>query len=240
MNYNVGDTLFTDGAHKGRTVKEIEIIDPEYIKCFTREYPERPESKAYLMLLTARAWLNKPVLIPDNLIVDAMIFSHELAPTMEHIKDRNQPNKDKWVKDITDGRIGEWIAHYILSDIYSCITIPDQKIYAKKTWKPNLVDVETGQEFSVHTQNTKSKRDNGESWTFAVTDPLVKNEADPKTKICFILIDRSEQIGQLRAIVNIDTLHKKNLFKPPAAVHLIPHKKCIYFKDLEDLDRCEL
>ena len=234
MNYNIGDTPFTAGIHKGTPIKEIAQSTFQYLRRYLAFDSDCPEYEAIEAVVKGYAWINRPIEISDELILDSMRFAGILAPTLTHLQ-----NLNKIEQDIVDGRIAEWVTKYILSDIYGNITPPDETVYVTdKQWKPNLVCITTGQEFSVHSQNTKSAKNNGESWVFSIHDPEFKGLCDPKRKECFVLIDLGEKIAKLRVLINIGTIHAKHLFKDLQKLGY--HKKCVYYKDIEEADKCEL
>jgi hypothetical protein len=53
-----------------------------------------------------------------------------------------------------------------------------------------------------------------------------------------VLIDLGEKIAKLRTIINIGTIHTKHLFKDLQKLGY--DKKCVYYKDIEDINKCEI
>jgi hypothetical protein len=235
MSYNIGDITFTMGVHQGRRIREIAYIDFNYLRQYLAFNENCPEHDAVKSIIKGWLWIDRPIEISDELVLDAMRFAGVLAPTVTHYK-----NLDKIDRDIAEGRIAEWIAYYVFSDIYGDVTPPDKTVYEKKHWKPNLTCISTGQPFSVHSQNTISAKNNIESWIFSTHDPEYKGECDLKTKECFILLDCGQRIAKVRAITNLGTLHEKKMFSDPVNLGYRKDKQCIKYKDIEECDKCEL
>jgi hypothetical protein len=236
MNFNFGDVLLTEGKYRGVSVKEMYLAHPDLLQEYLTSYPNNEAHDAIDAIIKGCLCIDRPVMLPEQLITDATLFAEALAKTMGHID-----NRDKLVEDLSDGRIGEWVIVHSLSDIYKGITEPDPNIYVtNKRWKPNLIDEATGQEFSVHSQSIASATHYKESWTFSTKDPQFKGLCDPKTKVCCVLVDQEQRIAKVRAIVNLGTLHEKKLFKYPMKPAFYKIKRCVYYSDLEEIDRCEL
>lgn len=155
---------------------------------------------------------------------------------------RNQFDVEKICKDIRNGKIGEEGVWENISKLYPALTQPDHAIYSKKnkSWDPDLKDLESGVRIGVKSQDYDSALNFGESWVFQFgnggkydCDSGVFKESDPNYYIAFVALNVPKRRGEIRALVKIQWLHSKKLFKEMQKQSLRGNKLAVYYDDLE-------
>lgn len=172
--------------------------------------------------------------------IDQCVKFSEEIDTSRYVS-RNQQDSDKRKKDQVVGKLGEIATYQVLKDKYPSLSPPDFKIYAikDKSWDFDL----KGDSINLHckSQDTKSSKKFGESWTFQRGDDLRKNydkevfeRKTPNQYVSFIVVDLANSSATIKAIVDLDFLFKKDLFKKPILAKLRDsNKSVVYFHDMK-------
>ena len=153
---------------------------------------------------------------------------------------RNQSNLNKIKKDIIIGKLGEELAYLHLFDQFPHITKPDYTIYSAsgKSWEPDLkTDILN---IAVKSQDVMSGIYYGVSWIFQFNNnknydcdkEIFKNKSKNQY-VVLTSIDLRKEVGEIKAIVNVNWMHEKNLFKEPEVKILKGNKLAVYFEDME-------
>lgn len=184
-------------------------------------------------------------LITDEIFQKCSDFaSASVGTSTDKYARRNQFNAGKIVKDIRNGKLGEEGVYSKLITQFPKMTAPDHKIYSKKdkSWDPDLKDGESNLRFAVKSQDVDSSIAYGESWVFQFgrggnfdCDTGVFKKIDPDHYVAFVALNTPKRTGAIRAIVRIQWLHEKELFKPMKLKHLQNNKLAVYYEDLEKL-----
>ena len=156
---------------------------------------------------------------------------------------RNQFNPEKIKNDIKTGKLGEEVVYNKLSELYPNLTKPDYTIYAKKdkSWDPDLKDAASKLRFGVKTQDLKSELAYGCSWVFQCRmgakydcdTGVFGKDIDPNHYVCFVSLNAPKRFGVIKAIVKIQWLHDKKMFKEMRQEYLRGNKVAVYYEDLE-------
>lgn len=155
---------------------------------------------------------------------------------------RNQFDGEKIVKDIRNGKVGEEAVYEKVSALYPDLSLPDHQIYAKKdkSWSPDLIALASGIHVAVKSQDIESAINFGESWVFQYgnggkydCDIGVFKTTDPNHYVAFVGLNVPKRNGQIRAIVKVQWLHDKKLFKEMKKQSLRGNKVAVYYEDLE-------
>ncbi len=155
---------------------------------------------------------------------------------------RQQYDVEKIVKDIRNGKIGEEGVHQLLLENYPDLSPPDHQIYAKKdkSWAPDLKDQASGIRVAVKSQDIESALAFGESWVFQFgnggkydCDTGVFKETDPNHYVAFVALNVPKRTGTIKALVKVQWLHDKKLFKEMKKESLRGNKMAVYLEDLE-------
>ena len=155
---------------------------------------------------------------------------------------RNQFNIAKIAKDIRNGKIAEEYVYQNISPFYADLTAPDYQIYAakNKSWDPDLKSEATKLNLAVKSQDIESALAYGESWVFQFNnggnydcDKGIFKEKNPNHYVAFVALNVAKKTGSLRAVVKVDWLHQKHLFKEMKKKTLRGNKVAVYFEDLE-------
>jgi len=155
---------------------------------------------------------------------------------------RQQFDVEKIMKDIKIGKIGEEGVYEKVSILYPELSKPDHQIYSKKdkSWSPDLIDSESGLHLAVKSQGIESALAFEDSWVFQYNDGKnydcdkgVFKEVNDKHYVAFTSINVPKRIGEIRAIVKIQWLHDKKLFKEMKKQSLRGNKVAVYMDDLE-------
>lgn len=155
---------------------------------------------------------------------------------------RNQSDPYKIAKDIRNGKIAEEMVYQKVSDEYPELSKPDFNIYDKKnkSWDPDLKDTESKLRIAVKSQDIESALHFGESWVFQFGNGgkydcdtgIFGKEIDPNHYVSFVLLNVAKRVGSLRAIVKVQWLHDKKLFKAMQKQSLQGNKVAVYYEDL--------
>ncbi len=158
---------------------------------------------------------------------------------------RNQFNVAKITNDIRNGKIGEEIVYKHLSLKFPYLNPPDHKIYPKsgKSWEADLIDPINHLEIAVKAQDLASAQEYGESWVFQNkvgskydVDKAIFNEKNENHYVAFVSLNIKEKTAQIKAIIKVQWLHDKNLFKEMKKEKLKNNKVAIYFDDLKSFE----
>lgn len=156
---------------------------------------------------------------------------------------RGQMNASKIRNDIRNGKIGEEGVWEKISKLYPTLSKPDHNIYDKKekNWEPDLKDVDSGIRVAVKTQDYQSELDFSRSWVFQFggggkfdcDTGIFGKQLDANHYVSFVSINVPKRIGELRAVVKVQWLHDKKLFKEMKNPNLRGNKVAVYYEDLE-------
>lgn len=178
----------------------------------------------------------------DNLIKCMAFAKSSVNTSSDKYASRNQFDIDKIIRDIRNGKVGEEGAYEKILAIYPELSKPDYQIYAKKdkSWSPDLTDSASGVHIGVKSQDRESADHFGESWVFQYgnggkydCDTGVFKTTDPNHYVAFIALNVPKKVGNVRAIVKVQWLHDKKLFKEMKKASLRGNKVAVYFSDLE-------
>ena len=154
---------------------------------------------------------------------------------------RNQFDVEKIVKDIRNGKIGEEGVYEKLAVTLPGLSKPDHNIYDKrdKSWSPDLSDASSSIRVAVKSQDIESAINFGESWVFQFgnggkydCDTGVFKEVDPNHYVAFVSLNVPKRFGTIRAVVKVQWLHDKKLFKEMKKQSLRGNKVAVYYDDL--------
>lgn len=165
-----------------------------------------------------------------------------VGTSIDKYAQRKQYNSSKIQKDIRVGKIGEVAVYNFLSEKYPDITYPDFNIYDKKdkSWDADLKIPNTNISVAVKSQDAESSIAYGDSWVFQFNmgksydcDSAIFKEEDDDHYVSFVSLNTPKKTGEIRAIVKVSWLHKKNMFKPMKLKHLQGNKVAVYLEDLQ-------
>jgi hypothetical protein len=186
--------------------------------------------------------MNKILSISEDLNNKCINFAKlSVESSADKYAQRNQFNVEKIMKDIKVGKIGEELVHQELSQKYPQLSLPDHNIYdkANKSWDPDLKDP-SGVRIAVKSQNIDSALEYDDSWVFQGgidrerdCDSGIFKESDPNHYVAFVSLNVPKRTGQIRAIVKVQWLHDKNMFKEMKRENLRGNKVAVYLEDLE-------
>jgi len=157
---------------------------------------------------------------------------------------RNQMNVAKIMDDIRNGKLAEEAVYQKLAEAYPKISAPDYNIYDKKNknWDPDLKETEVPLRVAVKSQEIKSEIAFGRSWVFQFgnggkfdCDTGIFGKGDDSHYVCFVSLNVPRRCGELRALVKVQWLHDKKLFKAMKKQILQGNKVAVYYEDLEKL-----
>ncbi len=166
-----------------------------------------------------------------------------VATSADKYARRGQMNVSKIRNDIRNGKIGEEGAWIKVSELYPNLSRPDFNIYDKKdkSWDPDLKDSDSNIRVAVKTQDYQSELDFSRSWVFQFGNGgkydcdtgIFGKELDLNHYVSFVSINVPKRFGELRAIVKVQWLHDKKLFKEMKNPNLRGNKVAVYYEDLE-------
>ncbi len=154
---------------------------------------------------------------------------------------RSQDDDNKRKKDQVVGKLGEIAIYHSLKDKYPALSYPDFKIYSSKdkSWDFDL----KADDLNLHckSQEIKSSKKFGESWTFQRGDGKSRHydkeifeRKTPNQYVGFVIVDLNNNSATIKAIVELDFLFKKDLFKLPILSKLRDNNKSVvYFNDMK-------
>lgn len=154
---------------------------------------------------------------------------------------RQQYDVEKIVKDIRNGKLGEEGVHQLFSSQFPKLSQPDHNIYDKKdkSWAPDLKDP-SGIRIAVKSQDIESALSFGESWVFQFNegksydcDTGIFKEKDDNHYVAFVALNVPKRFGVIKAVVKVQWLHDKKLFKEMKKASLRGNKVAVYYEDLE-------
>jgi hypothetical protein len=156
---------------------------------------------------------------------------------------RNQFNVSKIKDDIRNGKVSEFGVYEVLSQALPDLTLPDCQVYAKKdkSWDPDLKSPSSEIRLAVKSQDINSEINYGRSWVFQYNQNknydcdtgIFGKKLDPNYYVCFVSLNVPKRTGELRAVVRVQWLHEKKLFKPMKKLNLQGNKLAVYYSDLE-------
>jgi hypothetical protein len=110
--------------------------------------------------------------------LEAQSFTVNVIKTnLEHYASRNQKNFFKIYNDILLGKIAEYAVYNYLKSKGGNVSEVDTQIYASKSFDCDL----KCDGMNIH---IKSCREDGDSWVFQKSDPLVKNPTEKDYIFC--------------------------------------------------------
>jgi len=145
---------------------------------------------------------------------------------------RKQFNNEKRIKDQIIGKIAEICAYKYLTIKNIDVSFPDFAIYKRtgKNWNCDLKSQDY--EFHIKSQSIEQGKRYGVSWIFENSDKTVFKNISDNGYVCFVSIDLNNRVGEIRAVVNLQDLHKHQLFQKPQLSYLTT-KSAVYFDQLE-------
>ncbi len=155
---------------------------------------------------------------------------------------RSQSDSKKRKNDQIIGKLGEVATFNYLKDKYPMLTPPDFRILSKKdkSWDFDL----KAESINLHvkSQDLKVSKTFGESWTFQRGSATNKNfdleifeRKTPNQYASFVIVDLANQLATIKAIVEVDFLFKKDLFKLPVLSKLRDNNKSVvYYRDMKE------
>jgi len=186
--------------------------------------------------------------IPKDIFDKCVKFGLDSAPSStDKYARRNQSDPIKIAKDIRNGKIAEEMVYAKVVTDYPKLSKPDFNIYSKKdkSWDPDLKDQDSDMRIAVKSQEIESAIHYGESWVFQFgnggkydcdTGIFGKN-IDPEHYVSFVLLNIAKRAGSLRAIVKVQWLHDKKLFKAMQKQNLQGNKVAVYYEDLLNYEK---
>lgn len=155
---------------------------------------------------------------------------------------RSQFDNEKRKQDQIVGKLGEIATYNFLKEKYPTLIPPCFEIFDKnqKSWdfdlKANNINLH------VKSQNIVQSKKYGESWIFQKGNGVNRNydkeifdRLTPNQYVSFVLVDLKKYEAEIKAIVELDFLHKKDLFKLPVLEKLrVANKMAVYFKDMKE------
>lgn len=159
-----------------------------------------------------------------------------------HYAKRSQFDNEKRKQDQIVGKLGEIAVFNTLKAKYDTLSSPDFNIYekSKKSWdfdlKANNINLH------VKSQNLVQSKKYGQSWIFQKGNGVNRNydkeifdKISPNQYVSFVLVDLDKYEAEIKAIVTLDFLHKKDMFKPPVLEKLrIANKMAVYYNDIKE------
>lgn len=182
--------------------------------------------------------------ISDDLILKCREFANKSTSTSsDKYARRGQSNVEKINNDIMHGKIGEEIAYMHLSKIIKDLSKPDYNIYESKdkNWDTDLKG--SNIKIAVKTQDIQSEIHFSRSWVFQYgngvydCDSEVFKKTENSQYVCFVSINIPKRIAKIRAILNVNWLHKNNMFKEMKNPKLRSNKLAVYYSDLEKYEK---
>ncbi|NBU99643.1 MAG: hypothetical protein EBS19_15780, partial [Spirochaetia bacterium] len=155
---------------------------------------------------------------------------------------RSQFDSEKRKQDQVVGKLGEIATYNALKEKYNDLSSVDFLIYEKnqKSWDFDL----KANNINLHTksQNIVQSKKYGQSWIFQKGngvnrhyDKEVFDRISPNQYVSFVLVDLNKYEAEIKAIVSLDFLHKKDLFKLPVLERLrLSNKVAVYYDDIKE------
>lgn len=181
-------------------------------------------------------------IITEDLNNKCMTFARaSVSSSSDKYARRQQFDVEKIMKDIRNGKLGEEGVYKFLSSKFPELSQPDHNIYDKKdkSWAPDLKDP-SGIRIAVKSQDIESALSFGESWVFQFNegknydcDTGIFKEQDDNHYVAFVALNVPKRFGIIKAIVKVQWLHDKKLFKEMQKQNLRGNKVAVYYEDLE-------
>lgn len=155
---------------------------------------------------------------------------------------RSQGDNEKRKHDQVIGKLGEVATFNFLKEKYPTLSPVDFKLYDKKnkSWDFDL----KGDSINLHckSQDIKLSKKFGESWTFQRGDKTsshydreIFERKSPNQYVSFTIVDLANKSATIKAIVELDFLFKKDLFKLPIISRLRENNKSVvYFREMKE------
>lgn len=182
-------------------------------------------------------------LISDEIYKKCSEFAiNSMGTSVDKYANRNQYDVAKISNDIRNGKIAEECVWQKLKEVYPELSAPDYAIYTRKdkSWDPDLKDASTPLRIAVKSQEIKSEIAFGRSWVFQFgngkkfdCDTGIFGKPDPIHYVSFVSLNIPKRSGELRALVKVQWLHDKKLFKEMKKQSLQGNKLAVYYDDLE-------
>lgn len=188
--------------------------------------------------------MNDPkFIISEDMNKKCMAFAKaSVSSSADKYARRQQFDVEKIMKDIRNGKLGEEGVYEKISQQYPQLSKPDHQIYAKKdkSWDPDLKDEASSIRIAVKSQDIESALSFEESWVFQYgnggkydCDTGVFKDIDPNHYVAFVSLNVPKRTGTIKAMVKIQWLHDKKLFKEMKKQSLRGNKVAVYYEDLE-------
>jgi hypothetical protein len=155
---------------------------------------------------------------------------------------RSQFDNEKRKQDQIVGKLGEVATYNVLKEKYPTLSPVDFTIYSKKekSWDFDLKA--DGICAHVKSQNLIQSKKYGESWIFQKGNGINRNydkeifdRITANQYVSFVLVDLTKYEAEIKAIVELDFLHKKDMFRLPVLEKLrVANKMAVYFSDLKE------
>ena len=186
----------------------------------------------------------------SNFIISKEIFDKcsqfakaSVSTSSDKYARRNQFDIEKIAKDIRNGKIAEEIVYNQVSSVIPGLTSPDYNIYDKKdkSWDPDLKDSQSSLRLAVKSQDIESEQSFDRSWVFQFgnggkydcdTGIFGKN-LDDNHYVSFVSLNIPKRTGIIRAVVKVNWLHDRKLFKEMKKQSLRGNKVAVYYEDLD-------
>ena len=166
-------------------------------------------------------------------------FSNKID--VNYYSGRNQFDVQKKRLDQKVGKLGELAVYGVLKDKLTNITEPDFNIYEAKdkSWDFDI----KADNVNLHVKSQLITQANlfGESWIFQYGngktrhyDKEIFDRTSPNQYIGFAVINLASKSAEVKAVISLDFLHEKKLFKMPVKESLKQaNKLAVYYADLE-------
>lgn len=170
--------------------------------------------------------------------------TNSLDSSVDQYARRGQdPSKrQRMIIQLTNGKLGEELAHATYNSYFSELSLPDYNIYSKKekSWDPDLTDAPSNTRIAVKTKDARDALEWGASWIFEKTDKKIfgskldNQNLDPNQYVCMVVVDILGLKGEVKACVKLQWLHDNNLFEKPDRDYL-GTKLTVRLRSLEKL-----
>lgn len=187
--------------------------------------------------------IDSKFMISEDTLNKCLAFAKSSVDTsLDKYARRNQFDGEKIIKDIRNGKVGEEMVYQKISSLYPELSKPDYQIYNKKdkSWDPDLKDIQSNLRLAVKSQDIESAINFGESWVFQFgnggkydCDTGVFKTTDTNHYVAFVSLNVPKRQGIIKALVKVQWLHDKKLFKEMKKQSLRGNKVAVYYEDLE-------
>jgi hypothetical protein len=155
--------------------------------------------------------------------------SKSYKSNLDCYKGRNQKNPSKIQKDISQGKVTEFVVWDYLVSLGLNPTKPDTTVY-KKNKKSSKADIKVGRyDLHIKSQSIEQSKKYTDSWVFQPEDPLIVR---PKKKDIIVLCIIDYEKNEILIKNVIFATNATDLYKDPKVKYLIGKKVVLYNKDL--------